>query len=124
MVAIIRAATARQQQSFNADTIVVPVTSITAVPSTSVIFTSPSFNPSSSNTCLVNIPTTASTYLSTVKLTHQCNNDVVAINDAIDINDANQCINLLSTKFNQINNNQEDKSCNLDDDKELGTIVT
>ncbi|CAF3829338.1 unnamed protein product [Rotaria sp. Silwood1] len=118
MVAIIRAATARQQQSFNADTIVVPVTSITAVPSTSVIFTSPSFNPSSSNTCLVNIPTTASTYLSTVKLSHQSNNDVVAINDA------NQCINLPSTKFNQINNNQEDKSCNLDDDKELGAIVT
>ncbi|CAF5089279.1 unnamed protein product, partial [Rotaria sp. Silwood1] len=49
---------------------------------------------------------------------HQSNNDVVAINDA------NQCINLPSTKFNQINNNQEDKSCNLDDDKELGAIVT
>ncbi|CAF5094549.1 unnamed protein product, partial [Rotaria sp. Silwood1] len=86
--------------------------------------TSPSFNPSSSNTSLVNIPTTVSQYLSIVKLFHQNNNDVVGINDAIDINGANQCINLPSTKFNQINNNQDDKSCNLDDDKELGIIVS
>ncbi|CAF5170959.1 unnamed protein product, partial [Rotaria sp. Silwood1] len=80
------------------------ITSTTPLPSTSVTFTFLSFNPSSSNTSLVNIPTTASTYLSTVKLSHRNNNDVVGINDVIDIN--------------------EDKSCNLDDNKELGTIVS
>ncbi|CAF1479631.1 unnamed protein product [Rotaria sp. Silwood1] len=90
MVAIIRAATARQQQSFNADTIVVSGT----VNKKNVTFISPSVNPSSSNTSLVNIPTTVSTYLSIVKLFHQNHNDIVGINDAIDINGANQFINL------------------------------
>ncbi|CAF1238206.1 unnamed protein product, partial [Rotaria sordida] len=57
--------------------------------------------------------------LSIVESSHHQNN-----NEVIGTNDSNQCIDLTSIKFNQIDNNQEDKSCNLNDDKELDTIIS
>ncbi|CAF3027632.1 unnamed protein product [Rotaria sp. Silwood2] len=146
MVAVTRAAAARQQQSSNEDTLIAhgvvtrkiikkkkeiirqhasscisssslqsdTIASVTIDTLRSGTFTFSSFKTPNSSKCLVNTSTTESTSLPNVELSdHQNNNDVV------DVSDNGQDIGLPSIELNQINNNQQDKLCDLDGNEEL-----
>ncbi|CAF1354279.1 unnamed protein product [Rotaria magnacalcarata] len=133
MVAVTRAAAARQQQLSNEDTLIVHgvVTRKIIKKKKKIIRQHASSCVSSSSlesdtiTSVtidtlrsVNASTTESTSLANVELSdHQNNNNVV------DVNDIDQYISLPSIELNQINNNQQDKLCNLDGNEESDSIT-
>ena len=151
MVVITRAAAARQRQSCDADSIVLhhnmnlknikkkkkvvgqhtspyidssPLqldekTLATTGPSASDTFPLLSFNTPNSNECLIKTPITEPTSSSKVDLCGSQND-----NDIIGINDNDECFNLPTMEFNQIDNNERDILRDVDDNEESYGITS